>query len=535
MCCEAILRRDGNHATALQLLGVIRAQEGQLERAVELLQRAVATAPGAAEAHNNLGMALHGLKRDDDAVACYRTALALKPRYAIAHNNLGIALAALGRLEDAIAEYRQALALEPRYPEALNNFGRALNSLKRYAEAAEPLRHAIRLKPDFAEAHLNLGNVLGTLGRRGDAIEEFHVAASLQPNNTVVQIGVAAGLLAMNRHEHAIAHYEKASALDPHLTAALAGLGTALQELGRIDEARTQFEAAIAIEPRNPQHYAKLANAAMLSAADPHLQSMLTLARDLAAMSVEDRIALHFALGKALADSGDEERSFEHLLAGNALARQKTSYDEPAVLGRLERSRAMFSRELIETRKTFGNPSRQPIFILGMPRSGSTLVEQILARHRMVFAAGELEDFRAALRSVGLGTREVPYPDGVPALSDSQLRDIAAKYLASTEELVSPDVRRGIVQRITDKMPANFRYAGLIHMILPNARIIHTCRDPIDTCLSCFSIHFQGQPFTYDLTELGRYYRAYARTHGTLARGPARGRSARCALRGSGL
>jgi len=507
--CEGILHLAGDHAGTLQLLGVIRAGQSDFTAAAEILRKVIALAPKSAEAHNNLGLVLKQSEQVDEAIATLETAVSLKPDYAIAYNNLGMALAAKGRFDEAVQQYRRALALEPRYHNALNNLGRALYAQDRPAEGIECLEKAIALKPDFAEAHLNIAQALSALGRRRKAVVHYRRAAAYEPKSAEMQFGVAEGLLAASRHAEAIDYFKKAIALDPKRMSGRAGLGTALQEIGRLDEARAEFDTVIETEPRGPKNYMRLVNITKLAGDDPRVSALAALESELPSMSIPDQIAFHFARGKALADVGENERSFDHFLAGNALVRGVGAYNEASVLGRLERTRSIVTRELIESRKA-DNPSSLPIFILGMPRSGSSLVEQILAKHPSVHAAGELEELRASLHSAaGAGSDE--FPDDLPKLGDDQLDAIAADYLARITDLASLDESSTPPLRITDKMPANFRYVGLIHMVLPNARIIHTCRDPLDTCLSCFSIHFQNQPFANDLGELGRYYRAYAR------------------------
>ena len=231
-------------------------------------------------------------------------------------------------------------------------------------------------------------------------------------------------------------------------------------------------------------------------------------ARDLDAMTADQQINLHFALAKAYADLRRHELAFRHLLAGNALKRRQTEYDEAVTLGKLARSRAVFTPELVGGLRGFGDPSRRPVFIVGMPRSGTTLVEQVLASHSQVFGAGELEHFSRAAASVCEPSgATVPYPEMLATITGERLRVLGTRYLASASA-VAP--RAAAAERITDKMTANFRLVGLIHLALPGARIIHVRRDPADTCFSCFSKLFAGeQAFTYDLGELGRYYRAY--------------------------
>jgi tetratricopeptide (TPR) repeat protein len=225
---------------------------------------------------------------------------------------------------------------------------------------------------------------------------------------------------------------------------------------------------------------------------------MEEMARDAASLSDAERLELHFALGKAYADLDRHEQALRHLQEGNALKRKQVNYDEKATLQRLRDIAAVFSAELIRRNAGLGDPSTESVFIVGMPRSGTTLVEQVLASHPKVFAAGEVLHFTQATEAV------TAFPEGIPSLGAEQLREIGARYAKSVRGLAPA------AERITDKLPANFRFAGLIHLALPNARIIHIQRDPIDTCLSCFSKIFTGdQPFSYDLGELGRFYRAY--------------------------
>jgi hypothetical protein len=231
-----------------------------------------------------------------------------------------------------------------------------------------------------------------------------------------------------------------------------------------------------------------------------------------AALPPDDRIFLHFALGQALADGGEHARSFDHLLAGNALQRRRVAYDEAATLDVLDRIRAVFTPALMRSRQVGGDPSATPVFIVGMPRSGSTLIEQILASHPGVFGVGERTVFPQALanlvvRNAGAASDLA----AIAALPAEQFALLGADYLRRLHDAAGGDAARRAqpYQRITDKYLANFAYLGLIHMALPNVRFIHSRRAPVETCLSCFSRLFDDVPFSYDLGELGRYWRAY--------------------------
>ena len=219
--------------------------------------------------------------------------------------------------------------------------------------------------------------------------------------------------------------------------------------------------------------------------------------------SEDERMPLHFALGKAYEDIGAYEQAFRHLRDGNALKRRQVKYDEAGLFASWERLKTVFTADLIRQKSGLGDPSEVPVFIVGMPRSGTTLVEQVLASHPKVLGAGELEHMgRAGTKLERADSGGTPFPEVVPSMGEAELREVAAHYL----EALPP----AAAERITDKLPGNFRIVGLIHLALPKARIIHLNRDPVDTCLSCFSKLFAGElNFTYDLAELGRYYRAY--------------------------
>jgi tetratricopeptide (TPR) repeat protein len=393
--------------------------------------------------------------------------LKLDPQSALAHFNAANALYELKRYEEALASYDRALAIQPDFANALSNRGNVLLELKRYEEALASYDRALAIRPDLAEAHLGRGTVLSTFE--------------------------------LKRYEEALASYDRALTIRPDFAEAHHARGTVLRTFGLIKEALPLLEKAVELAPQRGKFVCSLVESKRFVDGDPHLGLIETLARDIGSLSEEDQIYFHFALGKVYADLGQHERSFSHLIEGNRLKRKQIVYDEAVELAQLERMRALFTAEVMRKARSFGDPSTVPVFIIGMPRSGTTLVEQILAAHPMVYGAGELNDFEAAVASLrgSIAARS--------GLGREELHQIGIRYLQRVRTIAP------VVERITDKMPGNFRYVGLIHLALPNARIIHVRRDPLDTCLSCFSILFAHnyQPFSYDLAELGRYYRAY--------------------------
>jgi hypothetical protein len=348
-----------------------------------------------------------------------------------------------------------------------------------------------------------LGSVLSKMGRTEDALAQFQQAATIDPSDAEAHNDLAFALHQLGRAGEALDHYNRAIALRPDHAAAHCGLGMVLAAVGRTEDAERAFAAATALAPRDTNVYFQLGLAVRFAGGDPRFLAMQRLAQDVDSLPLDDQIALHFALGKAFADTADYERSFHHLREGNALKRRRTPYDEAGTLGWLERVRTVFTPALMREQAGLGDPSPLPVFIVGMHRSGTTLVEQVLASHPRCFGAGELADMGAIVKQLR-GPRAAEFPEAVPALSQQQLRALAARYLRSVRR------RSATAERITDKMPINFIYTGLIHVLFPNARIIHTRRDPCDTAVSCFSILFgHGLDFSCDLAELGRFYRGY--------------------------
>ncbi len=404
-----------------------------------------------------------------------------------------------GRAAEAERLYRAVLRRDGGHVGAIYNLGLIRLLGGDCEEAARLMRRALYAKPNFAEARNALAVALRTLGRHDEAIEQFSKALAVNPDLAEAHSNLAATLLARNRFEEALEHYERALALKPDLAEAHHGYGNLLTIFGRVEDGRRAIEKAIGLAPRKAEFYRSLAEVKHFSDGDRHLALAEALARDMASLSTDDQIHLNFALAKIYADLGQRERSFRRLAEGNALKRGQLDYDEAATLGRFEATRRLFGAAAIDERSGLGDPCDAPVFVIGMPRSGTTLVEQILASHPRVHGAGELNDFEMAVAALGDA-------DGAPPdVGGAELRAIGARYVERVRALAPT------AARITDKMPGNFRFAGLIHLALPNARIIHVRRDPVDTCLSCFSILFGGdQPYAYDLGELGRYYRGYA-------------------------
>jgi len=471
-CYRKILAAQPEHADTLNLLGLTAFQAGQLDVALDAFRRAIKSDGENPGYFCNVGNVFCGGGKFEEAVAAYRQAISINPHFADAYSNLGAALERQGKLDDAVAAYRQAIAIKPTLAEAYGNLGIVLSRQGKFREAVAAYRQAINIKPRNANLYFNLGIALKEHGSLDDVVTAYCQAISIKP-------------------DHADAYFN---------------LGLALKEQGKLEESRLALENAVRLSPTSPGKYRVLADAKRFRPGDPHLAMMEQLAQRISSFSHEEQIELNFALAKAYEDLEDYDRSFQHLLEGNALKRRSIHYDQTATLDRLNRTKDVFTIELMDALRGVGDPSTAPIFIVGMPRSGTTLIEQILASHPKVFGAGELDHIVSAVAKLAHRNEGATagFPEVVTSMKAEAFAQFGATYVSAIHAL-APNA-----ERVTDKMPLNFAYVGLIHLALPNARIIHMRRDPLDTCFSCFSKLFAAdQPYSYDLGELGRFYRSY--------------------------
>jgi tetratricopeptide (TPR) repeat protein len=534
---DLALSLDPNAAFACYNRGIVLQTLRRAEEAVASYDRAIALKPDYAEALCNRGNALSELQRFEDALASYDKALTLRPDYPQAFVNRGVALGELDRPADARASFEQAIALRPNFAEAHYNLANVLRQQGHCNAAVAHYERALAIMPEFAEAHSNLGVALDQAGKPELAVIHYERALAIMPEFAEAHFNLANTLRDQGRHDTAITRYERAIAIRPNFAEAHCNLGVVLKDEGQLEQAAACFEQAMAIRadyaeahhnlaavllelgdltrarkaaeraielaPRRPANYYTLGQMRRWAADDPRLAAMEDLARD--SLEPLEQIKLHFALGKAYEEIGRHRQAFEHLIAGNALKRRQFTYDEAATLGSFERIRAAFTPEMMTAKHGLGEPSRLPVFIVGMPRSGTTLVEQILASHPRIFGAGECQDLPRLAAELGEAHGVAGFPPGIADLPTGTLRQLGRRYLDGLQARAPEAVR------ITDKMLANFSLVGFVHLLLPAARIIHVRRDPIDTCLSCFATLFTaGHPYAYDLVELGRYYRAYA-------------------------
>jgi tetratricopeptide (TPR) repeat protein len=504
-CWDALLKAAPADPEALHERGLVLMGLGRPRDALASFEQALAGRPAMAAAHHNRAVALSVLGRHAEALKSYERTLELDPGHAAAWNNRGVALQELRRPELALESFEKALELKADYGAALGNRGAALREVGRPAEALASCEAALQLEPDDLSALNNKGAALHELHRLVESEAVYRRVLELQPGHVTTLNNLGNVLGEMGRAEEALAAYDQALQINPRAASTYDNKGLLLNELGRPDEAAEVIGEAIRVAPRRVRAYYNLTSAKTFSAGDPTIAVMEELAADLGALTLTDRVEIAYALAKAYADLGEHDRAFGRYQEGAALKRQQMGYDEALELKLMDRTIQAFSAEAMWRGQGVGDPSEAPVFILGMPRSGTTLVEQILASHPRVFAAGEIGDLGEVMAEMRSPARQqVRFPEGYAALHGPALRRAGGAYMERLRAM-APDA-----PRITNKAPGNFRFIGFIHLALPKAKVIHVRRDPIDTCLSCFTKLFaRDHPYSYDLGDLGRYYRVY--------------------------
>ena len=496
---QRALAADSRRADAHNNLGNAYLELGRYAEAVDCYRAAGKLRPDAVEVLGNLGVALRHLGRTDEALAATRRALALEPRLAVAHDNLGALLLAGGQRDAAIASFRKAVELQPGFVDALNHLGGALRDEGQRAEAVVLHRRATEADPASVESHWMLGTALFDLKQTREAIESFRRALELDPRFAPAHLGLGMALRQQRRPVEAEASCRDALAVDPDYVDALAFLGELEADHGRFAEAESLFRRAIALQPDFAAAYFSIASHRRMTEED---HEWLAGAQALAAKALPlgQRISLEYALGKYWDDTRDYDRAFASYRQANELTkRYGASYDRDRLERTVDRLIERFDADFLRSLEPFGSPSELPVLVVGMPRSGTSLAEQILASHPDAAGAGEVAFWDRAYGAFGKAGFDAEAAARV-------LPDVARDYLAVLREAT------GGAERVVDKMPANFLYLGLVHAAFPRARILHMRRHPLDTCLSIYFQNFFGMgPYANDLDNLAHYYEQYTR------------------------
>lgn len=432
----------------------------------------------------------------DDAEKCYQTATKINPDYAQAHNNLGNLLKQQIKYEEAINSYETALMLEPKLHEAIYNLGVIFQEREEYELAERKYLEVLSKVGDHEYALINLGDIFRQLGRFDDSAKILDKAETLYPNSAQTKNNIGLILRDEGKLEESIEYYRKAISLKSDYAEAYNNLGITFRDQGRFDDAIKSYEKAINIDPKLAQAHLNLSKLKTYRSDDPQIEQMnqIYLEKNL---NPRDKHRLAFALGKVYEDLEDNEKSIHFIMCGNSIQNRLQKYNISADRTLFSKIKATFlevKSSLLEVSKEERTPI--PIFILGMPRSGTTLVEQIISCHSMVEGAGEL-----ALCS----QYALPLIRNDVEVNKNSLHEFRRNYLKGISKISCGK------PYVTDKMPSNFRYIGLIQTALPEAKIIHISRDAAAVCWSNFKTSFASKNlcFTNNLEDLVSYYKLY--------------------------
>jgi tetratricopeptide (TPR) repeat protein len=441
----------------------------------------------------------------EEAEKCLNRAIGADPRRAETYYELGEIALARGRPEQAAAYFTKAQELKSGYAEAINGLGEALKAQGKYVQALACLRHGVEIRPDFFLFHYNLGKILVARGHEDQAADEYRRVLRMNQNYVPALLDLGYVLTATGNYDEATACYRKVQEIDPVSLKAVAGQADLNEKRGDFEKCR------VILQPYLESGTVDLDIVLSLARICHRFHSCAEVAvlgeRVLTAggYTRNNEQLLHFELGAIYDRLADYDKAFEHYSRGNALA--EVSLDPGPFAAEVDMLITAYSVEPLRRMPSATRASERPVFVVGMPRSGTSLVEQILASHPLVHGAGELLEILKIVDSMPsrLDAHKT-YPKCVEALTQEFVDDAALTYLRYLEGLNS------VAQRVVDKLPHNFLHLGLIQLLFPHAHVIHCIRDSLDTCLSCYFQNFGSrQPYSYDLAYLGRYYREYRR------------------------
>ena len=499
--CQRILRKQ-QHPSAILILGMIAHQQREFEVAVKRYHEFLNVKPNHAQAHYQLGLALNKLGRTELAIEHYEKSIAVAANNAAAHSHLADAYTKLQRWEEAIRAYQHVLALQAEDVVTIVKLGNVFLAAQLWAQSIPLYEQALSIQPNNALVHKNLGDSAHKLGQRQKALKCFEQALRLHPDYIDARIELSLVLREMGRTEEALAQLEQAIDLKPDAVDAHISLALTLRDLGQTELAIERLEQFLTTRPTCGPLYYQISVIKPKQELIPAVEKLVSLPN----LTKENAVYCHFALGNLFNDGKSFDQAFGHFLKANRLHRQNIVYDARENTLDTNRLIKVHSRRFFQSKRNYGSASQLPVFILGMPRSGTTLVEQILSSHESVHGAGEFEGIPAAHVGIALQLKHANPPPECMSLIDTKMaEEYAARYL---QELM---LYCPTAARITDKLPGNFSRIGLIKTLFPKARIIHCQRNPLDNCISLFFNYFLGLKCSFALTELGQYYLDYQR------------------------
>jgi tetratricopeptide (TPR) repeat protein len=536
LCRDAIEEEPRDDKMRI-LLGTVLVRQTKYQDAEQLLREVISRWPEIPKAHRELGNSLIAQGKGDEAIECYKRVVELTPDNPVAHRDLSMALKTVGRREEAeqaldvsfeldperkdlviAAEHQRAgeygkaenicrdiLRKDPTNVNATRLLGLIAGELGKHRLAARMLRNAVKLAPDFFGAHLDLARALLEIEELEECETVLQRVIKMRPNLPQPRSMLGGVYNKMGRFEDGVETYKLALKQQPNHAGSMAGLGHSLKTIGRQDESIDIYRDCIKNYPTFGEAYWALANLKTFRFSDDEI-AVLEQHVDDDKLADETRVNLNYSLGKAYEDRGDYDLAFERYDQGSKIRRPHESYDPVHTETVHDQIIETISAAFIEENAGNGNPDDAPIFIVGLPRSGSTLVEQILASHSQVDGTHELPDLPRVIHTINQQRLQGDtYPQALRHYGES-LAKLGDQYIESTTRF-----RKGS-PFFTDKMPNNFASIGLIALILPNAKIVNARRHPLDSCMGSYKqLFYKGQSFTYDLVELGEYYLEYQR------------------------
>ena len=507
---EAALAEDPDRPDALHLLGVVALQRGDPGRAAALIGRAVAAQPDEASFHMSLAEAFRMQGQLDRAVECGETALRLQPDNPEILCNLGATLVDRGDVEAALGHFRAAVRLRPDVAAAHNNLGNALQIQGEFDSALTHLQTAARLQPSAAEVRSNLGKLLLDRGELPEALGHCEAAVRLAPGFAGARVNLGNVLHQFGRLDEAAASFRAAIRIQPELASAHAGLAGVLEQLGDLDAAKASLHEALRHDPRHVGVLARLATRLGGKLPEPDRAAIEELLAD-PSLPAEPRGALLFGLAHTLDALGEFERAAGLTAQANALQaaglrKRGRGYDPEAHARFVDELIATFTPRFFSRVRGWGVDSERPVFVVGLPRSGTTLIEQILASHPQVVGAGELRLGQRSYEGLrALGGPTASLRECLERLDRAAVRSLAAGHLAGLRG------QNCGTKRVVDKMPENTLYLGLIAALFPRATLIHCRRDLRDVALSCWLTSFGQVRWACDIDHIAARFAAYRR------------------------
>ncbi len=545
--CRAAVSRNSDDVNMTALLGATLLKARKLGEAEKYLRHSIRLAPNFAKPYSDLGHLLLQTRRVEEAATVLQQAVELEATDGDAWFNLGKALALLGKGREADVAFERSFDLNPerkalalaaehhqqgrpeqaerllrellrKYPDnvdALRLLGVLGFSAGRLQEAERLLKRATHIAPDFAEAQLDLGKVYKEQHKLADSIAALERAIELEPGNFFAHFLLASVLSPAARTDDAIAAYRKVLELRPRHAGAWLGLGHALKTAGQQEEAIAAYRECLRLRPGSGETWWSMANLKTYQLSDADIEAMQQqLAKqdgaeeDEEGFSTQSRVNMLFALAKAHEDRGDDALAWQYYVEGNSTQRRLESYDPVRTEVVNDEIIHVFTPEFLQQQQGQGHSSNEPIFIIGLPRSGSTLLEQILASHSQVEGTSELPYIGVIANTAGRNRADgLIYPRALRDMPAERWQEMGQAYLDLAR------IHRGMGKpRFIDKMPNNFPHVGLIHLMFPHSKIIDARRYPLDSTLSCYRQLFaRGQSFVYDLTDIGEYFLQYQR------------------------